>query len=41
MPALTPDIPQVERVQMQVSEELHRIANPGYPDYSERADDGA
>ncbi len=35
------DIPQVERVQMQVSEELHRIANPGYPGYHERADDGA
>jgi len=31
------DIPHVERVQMQVSEELHRLANPGY----ERADDGA
>ncbi len=30
------DIPQVERVQMQVSEELHRISSPG-PD---RADDG-
>ena len=32
------DIPNVERVQMQVSEELHRIASPGY---HERADDGA
>jgi membrane protein YdbS with pleckstrin-like domain len=31
------DIPQVERVQMQVSDELHRLATPG----SERADDGA
>jgi uncharacterized membrane protein YdbT with pleckstrin-like domain len=31
------DIPQVERVQMQVSEELHRLAFPGH----ERADDGA
>jgi uncharacterized membrane protein YdbT with pleckstrin-like domain len=32
------DIPNVERVQMQVSEELHRISSPGY---HERADDGA
>lgn len=31
------DIPHVERVQMQVSEELHRISRPG----AERADDGA
>ena len=31
------DIPNVERVQMQVSEELHRISSPG----AERADDGA
>jgi membrane protein YdbS with pleckstrin-like domain len=31
------DIPQVERVQMQVSDELHRLATPG----SERTDDGA
>ena len=30
------DIPHVERVQMQVSEELHRISSPGH----ERADDG-
>lgn len=30
------DIPHVERVQMQVSEELHRISHPGV----ERADDG-
>ena len=30
------DIPQVEHVQMQVSEELHRISSPGH----ERADDG-
>ena len=30
------DIPHVERVQMQVSEELHRISSPG----PERADDG-
>ena len=32
------DIPNVERVQMQVSEELHRLASPGY---RERADDGS
>ncbi len=31
------DIPQVERVQMQVSEELHRISSPGH----DRADDGS
>jgi uncharacterized membrane protein YdbT with pleckstrin-like domain len=31
------DIPHVERVQMQVSEELHRLSSPG----SERTDDGA
>ncbi len=35
------DIPHVERVQMQVSEELHRLSDPGYPGYHERADDGA